>query len=189
MYSAKGAAMLFRKSALDTAGLFDEDFFIYFEETDLCHRLWLSGYTVVYEPESIVYHHEAVDTKRQFTAYRTTYLSFRNRIYSFLKNLEPLNAASVIVSLFMIYSVLIVYYLIVLQPGQSIAIIAGIVWNIKKLPTILSKRRVVQRLRKKTDKQLFLHIKKNPPVKYYYYLFTTLKNFTNEKPVDEAKYL
>jgi hypothetical protein len=45
-----GAAMLIRRELLDKIGLFDERFFMYFEEEDLCRRAWLGGFKVVYAP-------------------------------------------------------------------------------------------------------------------------------------------
>ncbi len=41
-----GAAMFLRKAALDQAGLLGEDYFMYFEETDLCWRLKKAGWEV-----------------------------------------------------------------------------------------------------------------------------------------------
>jgi GT2 family glycosyltransferase len=58
-----GAAILLRRSALDEVGLFDEDFFLYSEEVDLCLRLRRAGWEVHYVPEVTVVHHES-----QFTA-------------------------------------------------------------------------------------------------------------------------
>ncbi len=42
-----GAAILLRKSALDEVGLLAEDFYMYFEETDLCLRLHRAGWECV----------------------------------------------------------------------------------------------------------------------------------------------
>ncbi len=184
IYSAKGAAMLLRKEALARVGLFDEDFFIYFEETDLCHRLWLAGYTVVYEPTSVVYHHEAVDTHRQMQEFTITYLSFRNRIASFLINLEWFQIVKILPVLLSIYVLLVVYYLVRLRPTLAWAIVSAIGWNIRNLGKTLKKRKYVQStIRKRSDKDLFRSIKCDPPVVYYYYLFTTLKNFRYEKAI------
>ena len=46
IFAAKGAALLIRRDALRQVGVFDPDFFAYFEETDLCWRLWLAGWRV-----------------------------------------------------------------------------------------------------------------------------------------------
>lgn len=184
IYSAKGAAMLLRKSVLQKVGLFDEDFFIFFEETDLCHRLWLSGYTVKYEPSSVIYHYEAVDTSKQMKDFTRNYLSFRNRIASYIKNLEIINMVKVLFFLSVIYSFLCLYYIFNLKPHLLLAIAAGVGWNIIRLPNTLKKRNNVQsKIRRISDAELFLHIKRNPPLKYYYYLFTTLKNFKDEKAI------
>lgn len=184
IFSAKGAAMLLRKSALTNVGLFDEDFFIYFEETDLCHRLWLAGYTVWYEPTSVMYHWEAIDTHKQMQEFTITYLSFRNRISSFLINLEWTNAVKILFVLGVIYVCLMVYYFVKLRLSFSWAIFLSIVWNVQHLPLTLKKRYHVQQyIRVRSDADLFGYIKRDPPVIYYYYLFTTLKNFRNEKPI------
>lgn len=51
-----GAIMLLRKKALDDVGLMDERFFLYFEDEDLCCRMWQNGWKVCYVPEAIAYH-------------------------------------------------------------------------------------------------------------------------------------
>jgi N-acetylglucosaminyl-diphospho-decaprenol L-rhamnosyltransferase len=51
-----GACMLVRRSAYEAIGGFDEDFFLYCEDTDLCLRLWKAGHAVRYEPGAIVHH-------------------------------------------------------------------------------------------------------------------------------------
>jgi GT2 family glycosyltransferase len=54
-----GAAILLRRSALEEIGLFDESFFIYFEEVDLCLRLRRGGWEIRYFPSMTVVHHES----------------------------------------------------------------------------------------------------------------------------------
>ena len=56
---AMGAALLVRREALDEIGLFDEGFFIYSEETDLCRRLRAAGWRTQYFPSVTVVHHES----------------------------------------------------------------------------------------------------------------------------------
>jgi len=56
---AMAAALLLRREALDEVGLFDEEFFIYSEETDLSRRLRDAGWRAQYFPHVTVVHHES----------------------------------------------------------------------------------------------------------------------------------
>jgi len=51
-----GAAMLLRRSAIEGCGLFDERFFLYFEDVDMCLRMWRHGWKVLYNPASTMLH-------------------------------------------------------------------------------------------------------------------------------------
>jgi len=51
-----GASMMIRREVLEQVGLFDETFFLYFEETDLCRRASLRGWSCWYVVESQVAH-------------------------------------------------------------------------------------------------------------------------------------
>jgi len=55
---ATGAALLVRREALDEVGVFDERFFMYSEETDLCLRLRRGGWRIQYFPGVTVVHHQ-----------------------------------------------------------------------------------------------------------------------------------
>ncbi|MGQ9675002.1 MAG: glycosyltransferase [Chloroflexota bacterium] len=60
-----GAAMLVRREVFDQIGLFDEQFFIYCEEIDLCIRAKRAGWEVYCVPDAEIVHHAAQST-RQF---------------------------------------------------------------------------------------------------------------------------
>jgi N-acetylglucosaminyl-diphospho-decaprenol L-rhamnosyltransferase len=51
-----GAFMLMRRAALDDVGHFDEGFWMYMEDIDLCYRFVQAGWTVWYEPSATVVH-------------------------------------------------------------------------------------------------------------------------------------
>lgn len=54
-----GSAIMMRRSALQEIGLFDENFFMYFEEMDICRRAWEKRWRVVYVPQSkLVHYHQ-----------------------------------------------------------------------------------------------------------------------------------
>jgi GT2 family glycosyltransferase len=51
-----GAFSIIRTEALDAIGAFDERFFLYYEEVDLCRRLKAGGYRIRYWPDVVVVH-------------------------------------------------------------------------------------------------------------------------------------
>lgn len=57
-----GCFMMFPRSVLDKVGPFDERFFMYSEETELCHRVRRAGFKVRYFPEAEVVHIGGVST-------------------------------------------------------------------------------------------------------------------------------
>lgn len=61
-----GAAILIRRPALDAIGFFDERFFMYFEDVDLCRRAWEKGWRVCYAPVAsfVHYHQRESEVKR-----------------------------------------------------------------------------------------------------------------------------
>jgi GT2 family glycosyltransferase len=59
-----GACLMIRRAALDEVGLFDEQFFIYSEDEDLCFRLRKHGWTICYSAKGIARHHGAASTSQ-----------------------------------------------------------------------------------------------------------------------------
>jgi N-acetylglucosaminyl-diphospho-decaprenol L-rhamnosyltransferase len=59
-----GACLLARRSAFEAVRGFDEAYFMYVEDVDLCWRLWRAGWRVGYEPAARVVHAGAVSTNR-----------------------------------------------------------------------------------------------------------------------------
>ncbi len=58
-----GASMMIRPAVLAAVGCLDENFFLYFEETEFCHRARRAGFTTWYVPESRVMHMIGKSTK------------------------------------------------------------------------------------------------------------------------------
>ena len=57
-----GASMMVRREVVEQVGLFDEEYFLYFEETDLCYRAKEAGWLTHYVRESSVSHIGSVST-------------------------------------------------------------------------------------------------------------------------------
>lgn len=56
IFSARGAALVTRKEIVNAIGLFDDDYFLDFEDVDFCWRVKLYGKRIVFVPASIAYH-------------------------------------------------------------------------------------------------------------------------------------
>lgn len=173
IFSAKGACIFLRREVIEKIGLFDEDFFIFFEETDLCFRIWLAGYVVVYEPKSIMYHVGGGDTtsSNSFQHEKRLYLSIRNMFYSYVKNFGTRNLLTILPIFIFLNIFLVFYYLINLKINLLLSVCKAFTWNIKNLRVILKKRSYVQHnIRKISDSNLNKLILNNPKINYYYYL-------------------
>lgn len=88
-----GASLMMRSSVLDRIGLFDENFFLYFEETDLCLRAARAGWITHYVRESRVTHIGSVSTGMKEWRQVPDYW-FDSRRYYFAKNHGVLYAAA-----------------------------------------------------------------------------------------------
>ncbi len=73
-----GCTLLVGRAALERAGLLDERFFMYFEETEWCVRIRRAGFRIVYVPQSRVLHKIPLDARfdKEYLAYYMT----RNRL-------------------------------------------------------------------------------------------------------------
>lgn len=81
-----GAAMMIRREVLEDVGLFDEAFFLYFEETDLCRRARLRGWPTWYVVESQVAHVGHASTGLKDLSRPMPRYWFDSRRYYFTKN-------------------------------------------------------------------------------------------------------
>ncbi len=60
--SISGAFFMTRKSILDKVGLFDEDYFLYAEDIDLCFRIKKAGYKIMYVSDVNIIHHKGISS-------------------------------------------------------------------------------------------------------------------------------
>jgi GT2 family glycosyltransferase len=79
-----GAAVCFRTAALREAGFFDDDFFLYYEDTDLAWRLRALGWSISYQPAAVVRHIHSASSKEWSPLF--TFHVDRNRLLMLTKN-------------------------------------------------------------------------------------------------------
>jgi GT2 family glycosyltransferase len=70
----RGAALAIRRAPFEAVGGFDERYFMYWEEVDLCRRLADAGHEIHYAPVTTVLHVRAVSTSRDVAAMRRAWL-------------------------------------------------------------------------------------------------------------------
>ena len=83
--SGSGAATLYSREVFEDIGLFDEDFFMYYEDMDLNFRAQLRGHTAYYTSQSIAYHARGVSSNK--VRGLATYNTFKNLPLLFIKNI------------------------------------------------------------------------------------------------------
>jgi GT2 family glycosyltransferase len=89
--AASGAAMMLRVAALEDlvvdGELFDESFFAYHEDTDLCWRARLFGWKIYYEPQAVSLHRRGWQRdRRSEIPIATRRHSFKNHYLQLVKN-------------------------------------------------------------------------------------------------------
>ncbi len=172
VYSVKGACFLMKKKDYIDLGGIDESFVTYVEESDLCHRVLLSGKKIIYVPKSVVYHFGGGDMSIMTKSEVVIFRSFRNRFVSYLKNLGMKKLILVLPAHFVLCEMLIFMSLLRGKFKQAIASQLGVVGWIPDLLSILKKRKYIQsRIRKISDDKLFASVERNPSFSYYPHFF------------------
>jgi GT2 family glycosyltransferase len=85
IFGASGGASLYRINMLKKIGLFDEDFFAYYEDIDISFRAQLAGWKVRYVPDAVAYHQIGA-TSSKLKGF-TTYQTMKNQPLVLFKNL------------------------------------------------------------------------------------------------------
>ena len=84
IFGATGGGALYRTAMLNDIGLFDEDFFMYYEDVDLSFRAQLAGWKVRYTPKAIAYH--KVGASSQKVPGLAVFNTFKNLPLVLIKN-------------------------------------------------------------------------------------------------------
>jgi GT2 family glycosyltransferase len=88
---AHGGGMMVSRKVINEVGALPEEFFIYYEELDWSEQIKRKGYTIYYQPKSLIYHKESMTTGKEspFKAFYHT----RTRILFMKRNMSSLQKA------------------------------------------------------------------------------------------------
>jgi GT2 family glycosyltransferase len=159
-----GASFLMRKNVFEEIGGFDEDFFLYADEIDLCLRGWLYGYYVTYSPRSIVNHYAGGSATKlgiknvgpnnvlyaRLISSATIYSGNRNSIALIIKNFQLKN---LLLGVALSYAYLLFQLIVLLRinSNQVKFLVKASFSPIRNFRTLWKKRIKIQRERKIDD--------------------------------------
>ncbi len=153
IFYAKGASFLVKREVLIKTGLFDSDIFLYYDEVDLCWRVWLSGYKVVYAPSSIVWHASGATSFSM--QQKKLFFYSRNHLLVVLKNYGLANAFKTLAVSILFETRNFSLFLLRRKPLFALSLFQGFVWNLTSLKSTWRKRQIVQsRVREVSDKEI-----------------------------------
>ncbi len=145
IFGASGGASMYRAKMLTEIGLFDEDFFAYYEDVDLSFRAQLMGWKVAFVPSAKVYH-QIGGTSRRVHGFGTKQ-TMKNLPWLFWKNVpKPLLKTMLPRFIFVYFS----FYLSSLLRGEGWAATKGLSTSIALMPKKLKQRREIQKNMKVT---------------------------------------
>lgn len=81
--------MLIKSSVFKSVGILDENYFVYFEDTDFLYRAFQKGFKVFYMPSAVVLHKVSSSTGGADSLF-SVYYGNRNRIYFIRKHFGPI---------------------------------------------------------------------------------------------------
>ncbi len=143
VFGASGGASLYRVKMLQQVGLFDEDFFAYYEDIDISFRAQLAGWKVLYEPKAVVYH-AIGETSRKIPGF-TTYQTMKNLPQLFWKNVPAKFWPEIMPRFFILYCSI---YISALARGQFFPATRGVLTALFLWPKKLAQRYKIQSTKK-----------------------------------------
>ncbi len=150
MFSACGAVAVYRRSALDAVGLFDERLFALYEDVDWCYRAQLAGWSCRYAPTAVAYHMGSATLGKGASDF-ALFHNWRNQIWVVAKN-HP--AAALVRHAPQLALVQARNLGIALRRGKGLLWLK--VWRsaLAGMPAVLRERRRVQRARVRSTTEL-----------------------------------
>lgn len=149
------ASMMVRRKEFLSFGGFDEDYFMYSEDVDLCWRYWIYGKKVVYIPGSVVYHKFRGTSGGSRHTPLKVFCGTRNSLFNIIKNYEAHNMLLPLSFSFLYHMLKILYFLIRLELNLALSMVKAYCSFLRYMPKMVSKRKEVQRNRRVRDRYLF----------------------------------
>jgi len=139
VFGACAAAALYRRDLFDRIGLFDEAFFAYYEDVDICFRAQIAGVPCWYEPRARAIHRRGASSSRMPDFILR--LQYRNSWYVLVKNLP---AYCILKGLLMLLMGQVFMFQNACRKGHLRVYVASFSEMLSALPRLLQARRRIQ---------------------------------------------
>lgn len=151
------AGMLVRRATLVELGGFDPRFPVFRDDLDACWRAWLAGHRVEVVPAAVAYHIAAASRAARDLGRRPAqarYLAERHTIATLIKNYSAASLLWILPIVLVLAGAKVLAFLATRRFGDATAVLRAYLWNALQLPRTLRRRRVVQRRRRVSDREL-----------------------------------
>jgi GT2 family glycosyltransferase len=169
IFSARGAALVTRKEIVRTIGLFDNDYFLDFEDIDFCWRVRLYGKRVVFVANSIVYHKGAGVSSQDFLAHKNIHPP-KNFVMTMVKNYNASHIIKYLIlpQLLSLFTGFFILELFLMKRENKLAYIKykihAYLWLLRNIKKLRTKRKHIQNnLRKVPDSEIMKYMIKTSP--------------------------
>lgn len=150
IFAASGGASIYRAEMLDKIGLFDTDFFAYYEDVDLSFRAQLAGWQARYVPEAKAYHQISA-TSSKIKGF-STYQTMKNLQLLLYKNVPKKYLGKVGRRFFLAETL---FFLRALTRGQGISAFKGDAKGTFLLFKVFKERKPILKNKKVTDEYIW----------------------------------
>ena len=165
---SSGTCFMVRRELFQKSGGFDESFFAHMEEIDLCWRLYAMGFEVWVEPNSVVYHKNALTLPMY--SHKKYYLNHRNSLLMLLGNYSIKNIFLIGIPRLILEKIACFYSILMLDCRHFTAILRSLFWIIFHPNVIMKKRKSFSKIRTITDKKIMENMMQSSIVIKYYLL-------------------
>lgn len=153
------AGIFIKREVFDKVGGFDPDFFLYGEDVDICWRVYLLGYRLVYADQARFRHDShcrQIENNRVVTSLRRRALVERQVINMMLKYYRFTTLILLLPKFLLLFTAEALFFLL-LRFNYKMFIqvyLSAVLWNIKNWPKTKKKRLYIQRIRRINDRDI-----------------------------------
>jgi GT2 family glycosyltransferase len=163
-----GAALMIPRQLFTELGGFDESYFLYCEDVDLCWRAWLRGYKVLLQPAATLFH--GFQSSKSGSGYTLRFLHWhKNALVNIFKNFGVQMLLRGLALHIVLQIARVLSAIRWSSPWCIVMLIRADLWLVRNLRSTIMKRAAIQARRKTSDQELakmnlFLPIRRTMPL-------------------------